>query len=63
MIPTIDLLFNYSFTLLFIFSNPNDDKLGLELGGRILIGTHFDKSNYLANEKHGVFNKYDLDYV
>jgi hypothetical protein len=50
-VPTINLLFDYLFTLLLAFSNPNDDKLGLELGGRLLIGTHLDESNYLANEK------------
>jgi hypothetical protein len=63
MILTINLLFNYLFTLLLIFSNPNDDKLGVELGGRLLIGTHLDKSNYLTNEKQGTINRYDLDYV
>jgi hypothetical protein len=63
MVPTIDLLFNCLFTLLLIFSNPNDDKLGLELGGKLLIGTHLDESNYLANEKHGAINKYNLDCV
>jgi hypothetical protein len=32
-------------------------KLGLQIGGRVLIATN--KSNYLANQKHGAINKYD----
>jgi hypothetical protein len=35
-------------------------KLGLEVGGRLLIATHLDQSNYLANQKQGALNKYDL---
>jgi hypothetical protein len=32
-------------------------KWGLKIGGRVLIATN--KSNYLANQKHGAINKYD----
>ncbi len=36
-------------------------KLGLQVGGRLLlIATHLDLSNYLANQKQGAVNKYDL---
>jgi len=35
-------------------------KLGLQVGGRLLIATHFEQSNYLANQKQGTVNKYDL---
>jgi hypothetical protein len=33
-------------------------KLGLRVGGRLLIATY--QSNYLPNQKHGAINKYDL---
>jgi hypothetical protein len=35
-------------------------KLGLEVGDRQLIANHLDQSNYLANQKQGEVNKYDL---
>jgi hypothetical protein len=35
-------------------------KLGLQVGGRLLLATHLDQSNYLANQKQGAVNKYDL---
>jgi len=35
-------------------------KLGLQGGRRLLIATHLDQSNYLANEKQGAVNKYEL---
>jgi len=37
----------------------NQDSKQLELG-RLLIATHLDQSNYLANQKKGIVNKYDL---
>jgi hypothetical protein len=34
-------------------------KLGLQVGGRLLIATHLDQSNYLANQKQqGAVNKH-----
>jgi hypothetical protein len=38
-------------------------KLGLQIGERLLIATHLDKSNYLANLKQKVVNQYDLTCV
>jgi hypothetical protein len=35
-------------------------KLWLEVGGRLVIATHLDQSNYLANQKQGALKKYDL---
>jgi hypothetical protein len=35
-------------------------KLGLQIGGRLLIATHLDQSNYVDNHKPGVVNKYNL---
>jgi hypothetical protein len=35
-------------------------KLGLQIGGRPLVATHLDESNYLVNQKQGAVNKYDL---
>jgi hypothetical protein len=35
-------------------------KLGLQIDGSLLIATHLDKSNYLASQKQGSVNKYDL---
>jgi hypothetical protein len=35
-------------------------KLGLQIGGRLLIAKHLDQSNYLANQKQGAVNKYNL---
>jgi hypothetical protein len=35
-------------------------KLRLKVCGRLLIATHLDQSNYLANEKQGAVNSYDL---
>jgi len=35
-------------------------KLGLQIDGRLLIATHLNKSNYLASQKQGSVNKYDL---
>jgi hypothetical protein len=43
------------------FSNPphkTQTELGLQVGERLLIATHLDQSNYLANQKHGAVNKY-----
>jgi hypothetical protein len=34
--------------------------MGVQIGGRLLIATHLDQSNYLANQKQGAVNKYDL---
>jgi hypothetical protein len=46
---------------LLTFSNPPISlKMGLQMGGRLLIATHLDQSNYLANQKQGVVNKYDF---
>jgi hypothetical protein len=35
-------------------------KLRLQTGGRLLIATHLDQSNHLANQRQGVVNKYNL---
>jgi hypothetical protein len=35
-------------------------KLGLQVNGRLLIATHLDQSNYLANQKQGPVNTYNL---
>ncbi len=35
-------------------------KLGVLVDGRLLIATHLDQSNYLANQKQRTVNKYDL---
>jgi len=35
-------------------------KLGLRIGGRLLIATHLDQSNYLTNQQEGAVNKFDL---
>jgi len=35
-------------------------KMGLQGGGRLSIATHLDQSNYLANQKHGIVNTYEL---
>jgi hypothetical protein len=35
-------------------------KLGQRVEERLLIATHLDQSNYLANQKQGAVNKYDL---
>jgi hypothetical protein len=35
-------------------------KLGLQVGGRLVIATHWDQSNYLGNQKHGATHRYDL---
>jgi hypothetical protein len=32
-------------------------KLWLEVGGRLVIATHLDQSNYLGNQKQGALNK------
>jgi hypothetical protein len=33
-------------------------KLGLQIGGRVLIKVHPDQSNFLANQKQGSVKKY-----
>jgi len=35
-------------------------RLGLQVGGTLLIENHLDLSTYLTNQKHGAINKYDL---
>jgi len=35
-------------------------KLGLQVGGRLLIATYLDQSSYIANWKQVVVNKYNL---
>jgi hypothetical protein len=35
-------------------------KMGLQIGGGLLIATHLDQSKYLANQKQGAVNKCDL---
>jgi hypothetical protein len=35
-------------------------KLGLQIGGRLLMAIRLDQSNYLANQKQGAINKYNL---
>jgi len=35
-------------------------KLGLQIGGRLLIATHLDQSNYRTNQKQGALNNFDL---
>jgi len=48
-----------SFSCLLLFSNPTPPiklKLGLQICGRLLIATHLDQSNYVANHKQGAVN-------
>jgi hypothetical protein len=50
-------------TLKKYFSHPTlpiKMKLGLQTGGRLLMATHLNQWNYLANQKQGAVNKYDL---
>ncbi len=35
-------------------------KVRLQIGEKLLILTHMDPSKYLANQKQGAINKYDL---
>jgi hypothetical protein len=35
-------------------------KLRLQIGRRSVIASHLDQSNYVANQKEGEINKYDL---
>jgi hypothetical protein len=35
-------------------------KLGVQIGGRLLIATHLDQSKYLTNQKQGAANEYDF---
>jgi hypothetical protein len=51
----IQVLVTYCFPTL-----PIKLKLGLQIGGRLLMATHLDQWNYLANQKQGTVNKYDL---
>jgi len=44
----------------FVSTPPIKLNLGLQKGGRLLIATHLDQSIYLANQKQGAVNKYDL---
>jgi hypothetical protein len=39
---------------------PTKLKLGLQVGGRLLVATHSEQSNYLPNQKQGAVNEYDL---
>jgi hypothetical protein len=41
-------------------SFPTPLTMWLEVGGRLVIATHLDQSNYLANHKQGALNKHDL---
>jgi len=34
--------------------------VGVQVGGRVRRATHWEQSNYLANQKQGAMNKYDL---
>jgi len=34
-------------------------KLGLQVGGRLLLATHLNQSNHLPNQKQGAVNQYD----
>jgi hypothetical protein len=36
-------------------------KLGLHVGGRLLLATHLDQSNYVTNHKQGAVNKSNLN--
>jgi hypothetical protein len=40
-----------SLVILPFSSHAHKTKLGLEIGGRPLIGTHLDQSNYLGNQQ------------
>jgi hypothetical protein len=55
IIPHIQVLVIYCFP-----TPPRKLKLGLQIGGRLLIAIHLDQSNYLANQKQGAVNKYNL---
>jgi hypothetical protein len=39
---------------------PVNLRLGVQVGGRLLIANYLDQSNYLTNQKHGAINKCDL---
>jgi hypothetical protein len=49
--------------LTFFPTAPVKLKLELQVGGRLVIATHWDQSNYLPNQKHGATHKYDLSVV
>jgi hypothetical protein len=52
----IQILFNY-----FFLAPSIELKVRLQIGERLLIATHLDQSNYLANQKHKVrVNKYNF---
>jgi hypothetical protein len=36
---------------------PMNVKLGLQVGGRLVIATHLEHSNYLPNQKQGAVNQ------
>jgi hypothetical protein len=58
-IQQVCLSVSQSVTVANFFSTP-PIQLKLQVGGRLLISTHLDQSNHLANEKQGVVNKYVL---
>jgi hypothetical protein len=58
--PAKIFLMSKFYLLTFFQPHPIKLKLGLQIGGRLLIATHLEPSNYLANQKQGAANKYDL---
>jgi hypothetical protein len=59
---TLKKYFSHPSVLLLTFFQPHPIKLklGLQKGGRLLMATHLDQWNYLANQKQGAVNKYEL---
>jgi hypothetical protein len=49
---TLQKYFSHPSLVTFFFPTPPIKlKLGLQIGGRLLIATHLDKSNYVANQQ------------
>jgi hypothetical protein len=49
---TLQKYFSHPSLVIYLFlATPIKLKLGLEMGGRPLIGTHLDQSNYLGNQQ------------
>jgi hypothetical protein len=49
---TLQKYFSHPSIVIYFFPTPPIKlKLGLQMGGRLLIATHLDQSNYLANQQ------------
>jgi len=52
---TLQKYFSHLSLVTFFFPTPPIKlKLGLQIGGRLLIATHLDKSNYLTNQQQAL---------